>query len=841
MADTRRNETIVAMGLVPVILVLLAAQAWELHRFAERQIGIAMEQDDASGELRLADVLPTSPADDAGLRAGDVLLELEGVPLRDLDDVRRVKGSRPPRHPLELRVERGGEEMTLTLVPGAQFPLFPFTVAILTALCYLAIGPLALLKRPGYLRARLLLFFTAAVAVEIAMPGAWLATGLWLVAVVLLSGVQMPLELHLASVIPERQKWLQRAPWAIPAYYVVGIGSGAVVATAMLDDALGWHRLPGEGQQLYEPFVEVVYPLWALGVLLLLLRQAWTYPEARGRQQAAIVAAGIVPWVLLVVASNFDLVLRWMPAWWEDTIWNLALLPFPLAVFLILLREKANQDRIVLDLTDQVQRVASVQEISRVVSVALHSAFHPKSTHVFYRQRHSRDLTLGHSTGIRLEEEVIPENSPLLRLVELYGKAVDYPEDLVGLPPPEKRWLEELAARLVVPLVGRDHRLLGLLVLGQKKSEEPYTPHDRKLLQALTNQIALVYENARLKDRVDQSQRIQQQVLARLGEQELHLVRECPTCGACYDADQELCAIDGSELLPSLPIERTIGGRYRLERRIDRGGMGAIYEARDLHLERQVAVKVLLGSLASGDVLRRFEHEARMTARLRHPNIVTIHDYGTTDSGAAFLVLELLAGTTLESEIARRGRLAPELAARWLDQVCEAVQAAHDADIVHRDLKPANVYLAGDDDGERTVKILDFGVAKVRSAVIEEGAGLTAPGALIGTFRYMAPEQLEGREADARSDVFAIAVMALEALSGRRPFTGEGPAELLRSIAAGPPALSGPQPWASRVDAVVRRALALEPDARHPDVRRLRADLIPALSGFDDSAVAGSA
>ncbi|HEV8631701.1 MAG TPA: protein kinase [Thermoanaerobaculia bacterium] len=850
MSLRRRTELLPALGLVPLVLTLLVLQAVDLYQFSQRQVGVYLEEPpDQPGLIRVTQLVPGLPAEAGGLRVGDLVRSLNGRPITDTSQMDPIMEASHGR--VVYGIERGGRHLEVVIHPGARFPLFAFAVNVLVVLGYLAIGPLALLKRPGYLRARLLFLFAIAVAAEIALPEIRDTASLMLPVSLLLNGFQMGAHLHLVSVIPEKQRWLRKWPWAIPVFYCVGLLSFGFVAVAYLLEHFHRSPLPWAGDRIFEWLTWVVFPLWVVSVLALLARQARAYPEAKGRQQAGWLAIGLLPWGILVVLSVTRLLDRWVPMYWQDVTWNALLLFFPVAVFYLLAREARSQEQILLSLTDEVQRVSSIGDVSRVVSTDLHEAFHPKSTHVFYRQRHSRDLTLGHSTGVAPREEQIPEQSMLLRLVEAYGKAVDYPEDLAGLPPDEQAWLDRLAARLIVPLIGRDHRLLGLLVLGEKKSEEPYTPHDRALLQALSNQIALVYENARLKDRVEQSQKVQREVLARLGEQELQLVHECPLCGRCYDASEKLCPEDGAELTPSLPVERVIMGRYRLDRKLERGGMGAIFAARDLHLGRQVAVKVLHGALLGEEATRRFEVEARLTASLHHPNIVTVYDYGTTGTGNSFLVMELLAGTTLLAAIRDGGALDPVRVAGWLDQVCEGVKAAHRAGIIHRDLKPANIFItrldttedaaagAAADRRDGPVKILDFGVAKVRSTALQATAGLTAPGALVGTFSYMAPEQLIGGEVDERSDVFALGVLAVESLTGDRPFPGSDPGEILHAIGAGSFRLNGAFAGADRLQAALQRCLARDPEARFPTVAALQAELIPALRELTAPAAAG--
>jgi hypothetical protein len=832
LAVRRRTELLFALGLVPLVLTLLVLQVLDRREFAHRQVGIYLEEPpDQPGLIRITGLVPGLPGEAGGLQPGDVVRTLNGRVLRnsaDMDPIMRAHTGT-----VVYGVERGGQRREVVVHPGARFAWLAFVVTLVVTFAYLAIGPLALMKRPGYLRARLLFFFSAAVTLEFAMPEIRDSYSLLLPVSLLLNGIQMGTHLHLASVLPERQRWVRKRPWVIPALYVFGLGCFGIVAAVVLAEGFGATPDPWwSGDRLYG-WVGWLIVGWAVAAFVLLARQAWSYPEPKGRQQAALLAAGLLPWAILAILQQTPLLNALIPRHWQDVVWNLLLLLFPICVMVILVREAQSQERILLGLTDEVQRVTSIADVSRIVSTDLHEAFHPKSTHVFYRQSHSRDLTLGHSTGVAPREEQIPENSILLRLVEAYGKAVDYPEDLAGLPPSEREWLDHLEASLIVPLTGRDHRLLGLLVLGEKKSEEPYTPHDRALLGALTNQIALVYENARLKDRVEQSAKVQREVLARLGGQELQLVHECPTCGRCYDATDEVCPADNSDLQPSIPVERLIMRRYRLDRRLERGGMGAIFEARDLHLGRAVAVKVLHGALMGEEVARRFETEARLTASLHHPNVVTVFDYGTTGTGNSFLVMELLHGFTLMAAIRDERLLSPATVARWLDQVCEGVKAAHRAGIIHRDLKPANVFVTRVEgpDGfrEGPVKILDFGVAKVRSAARAAAQGLTAPGALVGTFTYMAPEQLSGGEVDERSDVFALGVLAVESLTGDRPFAGTNPGVILASIATAPFRLDGTFVGAERLEAILGRCLANNPAERFPSVAALQAELIPAL------------
>jgi serine/threonine-protein kinase len=245
--------------------------------------------------------------------------------------------------------------------------------------------------------------------------------------------------------------------------------------------------------------------------------------------------------------------------------------------------------------------------------------------------------------------------------------------------------------------------------------------------------------------------------------------------------------------------------------------MGSVYRARDMRLDRDVAIKVVRAELLNDpDARRRFRREAQLVARLQHPSIVSIFDYGTFPDGAAYLVMELVRGDDLRRILTRDGPFPPARAARVLSQICAAIDAAHREGILHRDLKPENIFLTA---GETEVKVLDFGVAKLvgedrRLDDGAPGATMTVDGTIVGTPAYMAPEQLRGEPLDARSDVFSLGVMAFEMLSGELPF-GRGPlADIALRQARGVPPLKSVIPPA--LEQVVRTALAMDASVRPP-------------------------
>ena len=259
-------------------------------------------------------------------------------------------------------------------------------------------------------------------------------------------------------------------------------------------------------------------------------------------------------------------------------------------------------------------------------------------------------------------------------------------------------------------------------------------------------------------------------------------------------------------------------GPYEVGVKIGEGGMGEVYQARDTRLDRTVAIKVLPENVASdADLKQRFEREARAVAALNHPHICTLHDIGT-EAGTDYLVMEYLEGETLARRL-EKGALPLDQALEVAIQIADALDKAHRQGITHRDLKPGNIMLT-----EAGAKLLDFGLAKLKPghdapvgvSAPTMSAGLTGEGAILGTLQYMAPEQLEGKDADARTDIFAFGAVVYEMATGKKAFAGENQASLIAAILEREPApMNGLQPLSPpALDRVVTKSLAKDPNRR---------------------------
>jgi serine/threonine protein kinase len=270
---------------------------------------------------------------------------------------------------------------------------------------------------------------------------------------------------------------------------------------------------------------------------------------------------------------------------------------------------------------------------------------------------------------------------------------------------------------------------------------------------------------------------------------------------------------------------RVLAGRYAIERLVGEGGMGAVFAATQLAVQRRVAIKIMLPGVAGdASAVERFHREATLVARIARRGVPHIIDFDRDPVAGPFVVMELLVGESLSDRLRRSEHLHPRDAGSIAASMLETLEVVHDQGIVHRDLKPANVFLAKEGTGDRAVKILDFGVARVRAP----HGDMTGQGAVLGTPRYMAPEQATGdRNVDARADLYAVGAVLYACLGGKPPYAGVTGEDVLAAVVAGPPAslLEAAGDVDPALVAVVDRAMKRSPDERFQTAAEMRAAL----------------
>src|SRR6266852_5291814 len=293
----------------------------------------------------------------------------------------------------------------------------------------------------------------------------------------------------------------------------------------------------------------------------------------------------------------------------------------------------------------------------------------------------------------------------------------------------------------------------------------------------------------------------------------------CPACGREYPNTMTLCSVDAAPLksVSDPLLGQTLAGKYLVEKLIKRGGMGAVYRGKHVLMDKTVAIKVLHPSLAvDDDVVARFSREAKAASRISHPHAVSVTDFGESENGVVFLVMEYLDGRTLKEIIRSEGPMPLHRVVEIIRQVTGALDAAHGQGVVHRDLKSDNIMLSRTNGGD-WAKVLDFGIAKIQQPANVKDADLTAPNLVIGTPQYMSPEQCsQTQPLDARSDVYSLGVIVYEMLAGRVPFTGESATIIMmKQVQDPPPSVLATRPdLPPAVDKVITQALAKHPADR---------------------------
>jgi len=429
-------------------------------------------------------------------------------------------------------------------------------------------------------------------------------------------------------------------------------------------------------------------------------------------------------------------------------------------------RDKYDAQQLFHQIVEEIRRAESIEEVAPRVVARVAEGLHTSGCGLLLRKPGEpsyRVVAAAPAGSLNTDLPATNKLIPLVRTLECSVPITQVGSGWLGqqLPTVDKEFLQRAHIELLVPVALKEGSNEALLVLSSKLSEEPYSQEDIALLENVAGALALL---------------LLRQIAIRPGR----AFEECPVCGACYDTGTTHCSKEGTALM-LVASPRHMSGRYRLDARLGQGGMGKVYRATDMSLNREVAVKMIRDEFfADGKAIEKFRQESQLTGSFAHPNVVTVFDFGVEGAHRVFLVMELLEGITLRQELRAKKRLDPGRTLELFEGICAGVGAAHTRGLIHRDLKPENIFLSRKDANE-VVKVTDFGIAKALPLSPDETRD-TITGALVGTMRYMSPEQLRGRSISPRWDLWALAVMAYESLCGAPPFSGDDMSALQAAI-----------------------------------------------------------
>lgn len=462
-------------------------------------------------------------------------------------------------------------------------------------------------------------------------------------------------------------------------------------------------------------------------------------------------------------------------------------------------RERYSSQQLLLEIVQQTHRAEGREGAGLRIVAAVEAALHPEFAALLVRAGDGTYQSVVASPAGRAPA-ALPTNSKLIQLLNVLEKPMEVgPHDPLTrkLESEDLAFLRETGTELLVPVFWRGE-LRALLACGLKRSEEPYSREDQELLEVVATSFPLVFET-------DLPQAVDTETPT--AEKPLDAFGECPLCGRCYEATSLRCEVEGTSLT-IVPLCLVFASRYKLQRRVGRGGMGTVYEANDEALSRSVAIK-LVREDESRNALARFRREARITASFTHPNVVTVFDFGIEP--VPYLVMELLRGRTLRDELAEHGRLDALRVRQILPGLCSALDAAHRRNLIHRDLKPANVFLAVHEDGE-TLKVLDFGLARILAGSDDALGTETKRRVIVGTPPYIAPEILRGEDPSPACDLWSLAVITYELLTGtsRSRTTDSSDSSHFSPASIGSHLKTAPASWQH----FFKRALSAAPEER---------------------------
>jgi hypothetical protein len=570
----------------------------------------------------------------------------------------------------------------------------------------------------------------------------------------------------------------------------------------------------------------------------LVIRRALQYALAR----YSVLALAVVPMVILLVA-----IYQQRHARLAELVTTLPLVVLALVGLLAIrrrrdllqridrrfFREQYDARRTLGQLIDRCRTVDTTASLADILRAEIDRALHLHGVHVLFLEPRSRAFVAADASVRPLAADAVPA-----KLLERTGSAFD--TDLERLSPapdfaePMERWILDAGARLLLPIRDRGRRLIGLVALGEKRSELPFSREDRELLAGVVAaaEMAIAYGNLQPDPELDP-------------DADKRAV-DCVRCGAVQQAEDVTCARCGGETVPSA-VPRMVAGKFLIDQRLGAGGMGVVYRGMDIHLERLVAIKTL-PYVTPGQAIR-LQREARTMASFSHPNLALIFG-AEVWQGQPLLVIEYLPGGTLADRL-RRGPLGVRKAINLGIAMASVLEAIHQAGILHRDIKPSNIGFTADG----IPKLLDFGLARLISSAADVAARRPPPavrarrawarvgseqltarsvtdGFVRGTPLYMSPEAAEGQSPDSSFDLWSLNIVLYEAIFGRHPFWDDpADAEAPRSR-SGPEAASGEHstPPQSIVEYFVR-ALSDNRKERPSSAAELTAFLRPLLTG----------